>query len=257
MKAVILAGGLGTRLREETEFRPKPMVEIGGRPIIWHIMKNLSEQGISHFIVCLGYKGDVIRDFFLNYSNRSSDVTVQLNSQRVEKVEALPSIERWRVTLAETGSKTSTGGRLHRVKKYLDNETFLCTYGDGLADINLASLQEFHASHPGIGTVTAVVPPSRFGALDLRSDGRVVSFREKPDLSQRVNGGFFVFDSGVFDFLDVDSTLEHKPLEEMAETNNLFAYKHDGFWKPMDTIREAEELNEIWNQGSAPWKNWM
>jgi len=256
MKAVILAGGLGTRLREETEFKPKPMVEVGERPILWHIMKNLSSQGISEFVVCLGYKGEVIKDFFINDVKNPHHLAVESGSQDFVVFHNESAQDNWSVTLANTGADTMTGGRIHRIKKYVENETFLCTYGDGLADINLGQLTQFHASHGKIATVTAVRPTTRFGALELESNNLVTAFSEKPKSEKWVSGGFFIFEPGVFDYIDQDSVLEKEPIEKIALDRQLHAFKHHGFWQPMDTYREAQELNGIWETGNAPWKNW-
>jgi len=256
MKAALLAGGLGTRLREETEFRPKPMVEIGGKPILWHIMKNLSVQQISEFIICLGYKGDYIRDYFLNYQIRNNDFTISLRNQHVSKFEKEKHLEDWKVTLAETGFSTQTGGRLYKVRDYLEEDNFLCTYGDGLADINIQELVDFHTSHKKIATVTAVRAASRFGALSISDNLGVSNFSEKPKTEQWINGGFFIFSRKVFEYLSDDSILEKDPLENLAKEGQLMAYKHDGFWQPMDTYRETQELNSMWQQECAPWKNW-
>jgi glucose-1-phosphate cytidylyltransferase len=241
MKAVILAGGLGTRLREETEFKPKPMVEIGGLPILWHIMKILYTQGIDEFIICLGYKGEVIRDFFLNYHNRIHDIQIDYTDSMVPKIISRNrETENWRVSLIDTGLMTPTAGRLHNVKHLLEDGPFLCTYGDGLADIKLGNLISFHSNHAGIATVTAVNPPSRFGAVDLNNDNRVTTFEEKPG----------------FELIEESSSLEQEVLPLLARSNELWAYKHEGFWRPMDTIRETKELNEIFVSGNAPWKTW-
>ena len=256
MKAVLLAGGMGTRLREETEYRPKPMVEIGERPILWHIMKNLSTQGLFNFVVCLGYKGDYIKDYFLNYEARVNDVTVELGTSRGRDQLSNSHEANWIVTLANTGLTTMTGGRIHRIKKYVDGERFLCTYGDGLADINLPELIKFHEDHGKIATVTAVMPTSRFGAIEIASDDTVSKFTEKPKGNVWVNGGFFIFEPEIFDFLSPECILEDEPLEKLAKMGELVAYRHHGFWKPMDTYRESIELNEIWESESAPWKNW-
>jgi glucose-1-phosphate cytidylyltransferase len=256
MKAVILAGGLGTRLREETEFKPKPMVEIGDKPILWHLMKSISFYDIRDFVVCLGYKGEQIREYFLNYHASLNDVTVSTNLGISTISNETVDIEDWDVTLANTGKDTHTGGRIYRARKYINNETFLCTYGDGLGDIDIAELEKFHKKHGKIATVTAVHPPSRFGGLNISDSGKVDQFREKPKESSWVSGGFFIFEPEIFDFLGQDSVLEKKPLETLSDSGELFAYKHEGFWQPMDTIRETEELNRLWNTDSAPWKNW-
>ena len=256
MKAVILAGGMGTRLREETEFRPKPMVEIGGRPILWHIMKTLSSQGINDFVICLGYKGDYIKDFFMNYEARTHDITVKLgeNEGLVQHSES-PS-ENWTVTLANTGATTMTGGRINKIKKYVENERFLCTYGDGVADIDLSALTKFHTEHGKIATVTSVRPTNRFGAMQVDDNNQVTEFAEKPIAEKRVNGGYFIFEPEVFNYLNDESILEKEPLERLSSSGELKAYKHDGFWQPMDTYRETIELNELWDANQAPWKNW-
>lgn len=256
MKAVILAGGMGTRIREETEYRPKPMVEIGGRPILWHIMKNLAHQGIKDFVICLGYKGDQIRDYFLNYESRVNDVTVELGKNGSSIVHGRSTEEDWRITLADTGLDTMTGGRLHAIQRHIGQERFLCTYGDGLADINLKKLIDFHSSHGKLATVTAVQPTNRFGALDINSNNNVLSFSEKPKSATWINGGFFIFEPRVFDYLSSNSTLEREPLEKLSRDGELNAFKHEGFWQPMDTYREMQDLNSIWNTTSAPWKNW-
>lgn len=256
MKAVLLAGGLGTRLREETEYRPKPMVEIGQRPILWHIMKNLSRQEITEFVVCLGYKGDFIKDYFLNYEARVNDVTIALGSEPNLSKHSNSAEENWLVTLANTGLSTMTGGRIHRIQKYVDGERFLCTYGDGLADIDIFELVKFHEAHGKIATVTAVMPTSRFGSMEISTNDTVTKFAEKPKGNAWVNGGFFIFEPEIFNYLTPDCVLENEPLERLAQEGQLAAFKHHGFWRPMDTFRESTELNEIWENDKAPWKNW-
>ena len=256
MRAVILAGGLGTRLREETEYRPKPMVEIGGRPILWHIMKNFAQQGINDFVICLGYKGDQIRDFFINYESRINDITVNLGESGKSFIHGNSLEENWNVTLANTGLDTMTGGRLFKVKKYLQDERFLCTYGDGLANVNIKALLDFHKSHGRKSTVTAVLPTNRFGALEIDKTNQVNNFSEKPKGEKWINGGFFIFEPEVFDYLHENSVLEREPLEILARDGQLMAYKHPGFWQPMDTYRESQELNTLWESGTAPWRNW-
>jgi glucose-1-phosphate cytidylyltransferase len=256
VRAVILAGGMGTRLREETEYRPKPMVEIGGKPILWHIMKNLAQQGLSDFVVCLGYKGDQIRDFFLNYESRINDVTIQLGKNGTSIIHGRSVDEDWRITLANTGLNTMTGGRLHAVQNYLDGDRFLCTYGDGLADVNLKSLLNYHTMHGKLATVTAVRPITRFGALEIDHQDNVLNFSEKPRAEKWISGGFFVFESSIFKYLKEDSILEREPLEMIANQGELKAFKHEGFWQPMDTYREMQDLNYRWDTNAAPWKNW-
>ena len=254
MKAVILAGGLGTRLSEETLLKPKPMVEIGGKPIIWHIMKSYSSYGVNDFIICCGYKGYILKEYFNSYHN--SDITYNLanNTQIIHKNKA----EQWKVTLIDTGELTMTGGRLKRVREYLsDSEPFCFTYGDGLADLDISKLIEFHRSHKKQATITAVLPPARFGALEL-DENRVTGFLEKP-ASERgfINGGFFVLEPSVVDLISDDTTIwEREPMELLAQEDNLRAYKHKGFWSPMDTLREKNQLEKLWSTGNAPWKSW-
>ena len=256
MIALILAGGLGTRLREETEFKPKPMVHIGGRPIIWHIMKNLSIQGIKEFCVATGYKGEILKDYFLNYDLQNTDLTLNLGEKSSIVSHGSHEESNWKVTIVDTGSLTMTGGRVFNALKYLDGDRFLCTYGDGLADIDLNALIKFHLSHKKMATVTAVKPLSRFGVMDLDQDGLVTEFREKPIMDSWVNGGFFIFEKGIKDYLDSECILEKEPLIKLAANGQLIAYRHTGFWQPMDTIRESDLLNDLWNKGQAPWKNW-
>lgn len=256
MKAVILAGGLGTRMREETEFKPKPMVEVGGKPILWHIMKILSTQGIKEFIICTGYKGDVIRDYFLNYSSRNSDFTIKLGENQTLEIHGNRSQEDWSVTVAETGPVTQTGGRIHAVKKYIGSERFLVTYGDGIADVNIEALLEAHRRISPILTITTATPRSRFGVIEASSDGRVTRFLEKPKGSEDVNIGYMIAEPELFDFLNESSTLEEEPIRRIVELGGLGSYHHDGYWQPMDTVREAQILNEQWSSGQAPWKIW-
>jgi glucose-1-phosphate cytidylyltransferase len=256
MKALILAGGLGTRLREETEFKPKPMVEVGGRPILWHIMKNLSAQGMNEFCVAAGYKAESIKDYFLNYHARNNDITVDFASNPSVTHHGSHDESNWKVTIANTGELTMTGGRVFKSLKYLGDERFLCTYGDGLADINLKKLLDFHLSHGKKATVTTVQPLSRFGVMDVDSNGAVTQFREKPIMDGWVNAGFFIFEGSIKEYLDSECVLEQEPLAKLAADGELAAYRHNGFWQPMDTLRESTLLNELWNSGSAPWKNW-
>lgn len=255
MKCVILAGGLGTRISEETSLRPKPMVEIGGRPILWHIMKIFSSQGINDFILCLGYKGYVIKEYFANYLLHTSDVTFDMRSNHTEILHT--KTEPWRVTLVETGDHSMTGGRLRRVRDYLGNEDFYFTYGDGLADINLAALDTAHRKGGRKATVTAVLPPGRYGALRTAGDA-VSRFEEKPPGdSGWINGGFFLLSPKVFDYLESDDTIwEQEPLKRLAAEGELTAHFHTGFWQAMDTLREKNLLEQLWNRGVAPWKTW-
>lgn len=256
MKCVILAGGLGTRLAEETVRIPKPMVEIGGRPILWHIMKIYAAHGITDFIVCLGYKGYVIKEYFANYVLHMSDVSVDLTTGEIELSHC--ASEPWRVTMIDTGANSMTGGRLRRVMPHLRNEEAFClTYGDGVGDVNVSALVDFHKSHGKRATVTAVPPPRRFGQLVTQQD-RVVDFSEKPlGDGGLINGGFFVLSPEVEAYLENDKTIwEQGPLQRLAADDHLRAYAHPGFWQPMDTIREREELEELWASGKAPWKVW-
>ncbi len=256
MKTILLCGGLGTRLREETEHRPKPMVEIGERPILWHIMKIYSYYGYNHFCLCLGYKGEIIKDFFLNYRSMNTDFEISVGpNQNIDYLESNTDDD-FKVILAETGQYTMTGGRIKRVQKYVGDEVFLATYGDGLADINIKNIVDFHHSHGRIATLSVVHPISRFGVVNLDGD-RVEKFTEKPLLSGWINAGFYVFNKKIFDYLDGDeSVLEKEPLERLAADGELCAYKHHGFFYPMDTYRDYQYLNTLWNEGNAPWKIW-
>jgi len=256
MKAVLLAGGLGTRMREETEFRPKPMVEVGGRPVLWHIMKMLGQQGLKEFVVCTGYKSEYIKNYFWNYSAMNQDFTVQLGDPTNASYHGEHGEADWKVTVADTGAATMTGGRVKRVQSHIGSETFLCTYGDGIADIDLDALIAFHRSHGKLATITSVHPTSRFGVLEIDDDGLVLRFKEKPQVEGWINIGYFIFEPGVFDYLDEDSVLEQEPLHRLAEDGQLAAFQHEGFWQPMDTYREALMLNEMWDSGNAPWRNW-
>ena len=256
MKAVLLAGGLGTRMREETEFRPKPMVEVGGKPVLWHIMKLLSQQGINDFVICTGYKSEQIKDYFLNYNTSNSDFTVDLGKTGIVDFHDLHGEQNWRVTVADTGATTNTGGRLKAVEKYLEGEDFLCTYGDGLANVDLSALRQFHERHGRLATITIARPSSRFGLVETDPKGLVTSFREKPIMDEWVNIGYFIFGQNIFQHLDHNPVLEEGPLNNLAQSGELGAFKHDGFWKPMDTFRESKLLNDLWDSGQAPWKNW-
>jgi glucose-1-phosphate cytidylyltransferase len=257
VKAVFVAGGFGTRLSEETAVRPKPMVEVGGRPILWHIMKTYSAHGVNDFVVCLGYKAEVVKDFFLNYHLRTADVTVDLAEDRVE-IHHSP-VEPWRVTLVDTGADTMTGGRLKRVASVIGDETFCFAYGDCVSDVDITRLVEFHREKGVVATVTAIHPPGRFGALALgEHDARVGAFREKPaGEGGWVNGGFFVLEPTVFDYIAGDETVwEREPLERLAAEGQLAAYRHRGYWQNMDTLRDKVLLEEQWATGAAPWKVW-
>lgn len=254
MPAVILAGGLGTRIREETEFKPKPLVEIGGRPVLWHVMKHLSSFGINRFVICVGYKGDMIRDYFLNYRARNNDFTVQLGSHEELTFHSDHQESDWRVTVAETGALTNTGGRVQKIEKYVTGEDFLCTYGDGLSDVDITKLISFQQKNNKIATVTAVKPFNRFGIIDLDSGGAVTSFREKPQSNDWINGGFFIFKPEIMKYLTPNVVLESEPLQKLASEQELVAFRHEGFWQPMDTFRESKILNELWDSGKAPWR---
>lgn len=256
MKVVILAGGFGTRLSEETTTRPKPMVEIGGKPMIWHIMKIYSSYGYKDFLVACGYRGDFIKEYFHTFALRSSDYFIDLQSGSCDVVHQNGAD--WRVGLIDTGLNTMTGGRILRLKRWLQDATFMVTYGDGVGNINIGSLLEFHRSHGKLATVTAVHPPARFGALDLEGD-KVCRFAEKSQTGEGwINGGFFVFEPGVFDYLTDDATtLERGPLEELAKDKQLCAFRHEGFWQPMDTLREKQQLEDLWQKGKAPWATWI
>ena len=255
MKAVILAGGLGTRISEETGSKPKPMIEIGGKPILWHILKIYSSHGISDFLICCGYKGYVIKEYFANYFLHTSDITFDIaaNSMEIHERKAEP----WRVTLVDTGDETMTGGRLKRVREYVGEEDFCMTYGDGVGDVDITALLAFHSRHGCLATMTAIKPPGRFGALALEGE-KVVNFLEKPQGDGGwINGGFFVLSPSVFDLIEGDNTIwEREPLENLAHTDNLRAYFHHGFWQPMDTMRDKSHLEELWAAGKAPWKTW-
>jgi glucose-1-phosphate cytidylyltransferase len=256
MKAVILAGGLGTRISEETHLKPKPMVEVGGKPILWHVMKIYSKHGINDFVICCGYKGYVIKEYFANYFLHMSDITFDMEHNRMQVHQRFA--EPWRVTLVDTGDETMTGGRLKRVAAHVKDETDFCfTYGDGVGDVDIAALVAFHRARGTLATLTATYPPGRFGALDM-DQGRVVSFKEKPKGDgAMINGGFFVLSPRVLDYIVDDQTIwEREPLETLASEGQLSAYQHHGFWQPMDTLRDKNHLEELWQAGAAPWKIW-
>lgn len=255
VKTIILCGGQGTRLREETEYRPKPLVEIGGRPVLWHILKYYAHFDVRDFVLCLGYRGHMIKEYFLNYEAMNNDFTICLGEKNRIVYEGAHDEQDYNVTLADTGLDTMTGGRVARVRRYVQDDTFLVTYGDGLTDLDLGRAIEFHRSHGRLATVTAVRPTSRFGILDLSAEGEVQRFVEKPQLDGWASAGFFVFNQRVFDYLGGDDcVLEQEPLERLAAENQLMAYRHDGFFYAMDTYREYLYLNELWSSGTAPWK---
>jgi glucose-1-phosphate cytidylyltransferase len=255
MKVVILAGGLGSRISEESYLRPKPMIEIGGKPILWHIMKIYSAHGLNDFVICCGYKGYMIKEYFANYFLHTSDVTFDLtrNSTEIHHNQSEP----WRVTLVDTGEKTMTGGRIRRVRSYVGNDHFCLTYGDGVSDVNLTELIAFHHAQQALATMTTVQPPGRFGHIEIRKN-RITRFEEKPQGNTGwINGGFFVLSPVIYDYIDDDQThWEHKPLEKLANEGNLAAYPHRGFWHCMDTVRDRVHLEDLWQTGKAPWKVW-
>ena len=253
MKAIILAGGLGTRISEETQLKPKPMVEIGGKPILWHIMKTYSHYGINEFVICCGYKGYVIKEYFQNYFLHMSDVTFDVKNNEMEVHRK--SVEPWKITLVDTGIDTMTGGRLKRIKEYVNNETFCFTYGDGVSNINIKNLIDFHNKEKTFATVSAVQQSGKYGVLGI-TDQKVTKFNEKP-AGDWINAGFFVLEPNIFDYLKDDSTIwEKEPLQKLAGENQLSVFKHTEFWQPMDTMREKKYLEELWNSGKAPWKSW-
>jgi glucose-1-phosphate cytidylyltransferase len=257
LKAVILAGGLGTRISEETSLKPKPMIEVGGKPLLWHIMKSYSAHGIYEFVICCGYKGYVIKEFFANYFLHTSDVTfdIQANSMEVHSHHAEP----WKVTLVDTGENTMTGGRLKRIQKFIENDDAFCfTYGDGLSNVDIRASIAFHQKHGKLGTMTAVQPPGRFGAIDMKGQ-RIVRFKEKPQGDDNwINGGYFILSPKVIDYITDDSTFwEKEPIENLARDNQIDAFIHNGFWQPMDTLRDKVYLDELWVSGKAPWKTWL
>jgi glucose-1-phosphate cytidylyltransferase len=257
MKVVILAGGFGTRISEESHLKPKPMIEIGERPILWHIMKIYSHFGFNDFIICLGYKGYCIKEYFAHYFLHEADVTFDFRTQN-ERMIHHNSAEPWTVTLVNTGIETMTGGRVKRVKEYIGNETFMLTYGDGVANVDIKALVDFHNSHGKLATVTSIQPSGRFGALEIDNSNLVHGFKEKPRGDGAwINGGFLVMEPSVIDYINDDTTiLEKEPLEELAHDGQLLAFKHVGFWQPMDTLRDKNHLDELWKSGTAPWKVW-
>ena len=258
MRVMILCGGQGTRLREETEYRPKPLVDVGGRPILWHIMKTYAHYGFNDFVLCLGYKGELIKDYFLNYEAMNNDFTINLGSKNEITYHGAHQEQNFKVTLADTGLDSMTGGRVRRAAQFIDSDTFLLTYGDGLADVDISKLMAFHQSHGKLATLTSVQPLSRYGVLDLSRNHMVRKFTEKPQAEGWINAGYFVLNRKVFDLIPNDaSILEQGPLTELANQGQLMAYRHPGFFYAMDTYREYLALNEIWKTGKAPWKVWQ
>ena len=258
MKVVILCGGLGTRLRQETEFRPKPMVEVGGRPILWHIMKIYAHHGLTEFVLCLGYRGNAIKEYFLNYAAMNNDFTMRLGSQPGIEYHGAHDEHDFKVTLADTGLNSMTGARVKRIQRFVSGDTFMVAYGDSLADVDLTELLAFHRRHGKLATVTTVRPSSRYGVVQIGGDSAVASFTEKPQIEGWISAGFFVFQRQVFDYLQVDEgcIMEREPLERLAAAQQLMAYRHDGFFYAMDTYREYEALNAMWSSGDAPWRVW-
>lgn len=256
MKVLILAGGFGTRLSEQTEVKPKPMVEIGGKPILWHILKIYSAHGFNDFVILLGYKGYIIKEYFANYFLHQSDLTIDIKNNKIEIHDNYS--ENWKITLVDTGSDTLTGGRIKRAARFIDNQPFLLTYGDGVADVDIKKLVDFHKNHGKLCTMTAIQPEGRFGALDILENNQINSFVEKPKGDNAwINGGFFVCQPEVLDYIDGDETIfEKEPLEKLAKEGNLKAFKHDGFWQCMDTLRDKNRLEDEWATGKAPWKKW-
>jgi glucose-1-phosphate cytidylyltransferase len=254
MKAVILAGGLGTRIAEESDYKPKPMVEVGGRPLLWHIMKTYAHHGVTEFVICLGYKGYVIKEYFFNYYRHTADLEIDLRTGNAEVLNS--QAEDWKITLIDTGQDTMTGGRIKRIRPYIGDETFCLTYGDGLADIDITAELAFHRSHGKLATVAAVQPPGRFGVLNIGKDANVSSFEEKPqDEIGWINGGFFVMEPSAIDYIDGDATsFEREPLANLARDGQLMAFHHHNFWQPCDTLRDKRELQALWDAGKAPWK---
>lgn len=258
MKVVIFAGGKGTRISEESHLKPKPMIEIGGKPILWHIMKIYEKHGFTEFIICLGYKGYAIKEYFVNYFSHNADITIELQNNTIEVHNT--KAENFKVTLVDTGLDTMTAGRLQKVEKYIQDDTFLLTYGDGVADVNITELVSYHHSHGKLATMTAIIPEGRFGTMDIADDGIVNNFKEKPKNDNHwINGGFFVLNKAIFNYLKQDMTAimwEEEPLIKLTADKELMTYKHLGFWKCMDAMRDKEELEKMWDKGNAPWKIW-
>jgi glucose-1-phosphate cytidylyltransferase len=257
VKVVILCGGIGTRMREETEFRPKPLVDVGGRPMLWHVMKLFAHHGLTDFVLCLGYRGNMIKEYFLNYEAMNNDFTISLGREHTIEHHSAHPEQGYRVTLADTGTETATGGRVRRIAKYVDGDRFMVTYGDGVSDVDLGRLLEFHRAQGKLATVTAVKTISRFGVIQVSEDGHVLEFVEKPQMDGWASAGYFVFERRVFDYLDGDDcVLELDPLSRLAREGQLAAYRHDGFFFAMDTYREYQYINELWASGEAPWRVW-
>lgn len=258
MKVVILAGGYGTRISEESQFKPKPMIDLGGRPILWHIMKLYSHYGFNEFVICAGYKQHVIKEYFANYFLHTSDITFDFTNGKEDVIVHQGHAEPWKVTVVDTGLNTMTGGRVKRVKDYLEGEPFFLTYGDGVSDVDIAALLKFHQSHGKLVTLTSVNPGQRYGSLDITAEGQIQSFREKAKSDGAlINGGFMVCQPALLDYIEGDlEMLERAPLEKVAAAGQLMAFKHEGFWQPMDTLREKQMLEKLWNEGNAPWKVW-
>jgi len=256
MKVVILAGGLGTRMREETEFRPKPMVDIGGKPVLWHIMKLFSHHGHNEFVVLTGYKSEVVKEYFFNYQLNNHDITLNLGDRQSVIFHGPEEESDWKVSVIHTGLDAPTGERLLRAREHIGNETFLCTYGDSVSDVNVSDLVRHHQNWGGVATLTSTRPTGRFGVLDVSDDGVVHDFKEKPELADVINIGYFVFEPTVFEYLNFGMALEEAPLANLARSGELSSYHHSGFWQPMDTYREYKILNSLWNSGEAPWASW-
>jgi glucose-1-phosphate cytidylyltransferase len=257
LKAVLLCGGQGTRLREETEYRPKPLVDVGGKPILWHIMKTYAHHGVGDFVCCLGYRANMIKEYFLSYEAMNNDFTICLGEKHKISYHGMHDEQDYRVTLVDTGLETMTGGRVRRVRDHIDEDLFLVTYGDGVCDVNVADTIAFHRKHGKLATATTMRPPSRFGVVSISDDHAITTFQEKPQTDSWANAGYFVFDRKVIDYIDGDDTiLEREPLERLASEGQLMAYRHDGFFFAMDTYREYLLLNDLWNSGQAPWKVW-
>jgi glucose-1-phosphate cytidylyltransferase len=255
-KVVILCGGLGTRLREETEFKPKPLVEIGGRPILWHIMKGYAHHGYRDFILCLGYRGHMIKEYFLSYECMNHDFLLDLRTNERRVLRRNHGDDDWRIIFADTGHETNTGGRIQRIRQYIDTDYFFATYGDGVSDVDIRDLEAFFLARGRTAVITGLHPWSKYGRVDVGVDGIVTGFAEKPQLRDVINGGFFVFSRRVFDYLDADCVLEREPFERLAKDQEIALYKHDGFWHAMDTYKDYLELNRMWNSGSPPWRVW-